>query len=81
MEKHQTCSPALIISSPEQIIPLSFNIFPNKLAHEVPINIFFSIVLATPFIKKLDFSRYPTISMIYSILYDISTLPLLNHGF
>ena len=81
MEKHQTCSPALITSSPEQTVPLSFNIFPNKLAHEVPINIFFLIVLATPFIKKLDFSRYPTNSMIYSILYDISTLSLLDHGF
>ena len=71
------CSSALIAPSPALITPLPANIFPNKLAPNVPNNILserstqrtfasFLIVVLTPFINKSDYWRDLIIFMISS---------------
>ena len=69
--------PALIIPSPDLFIPLPANIFPNKLAPNVPNNILrntlfcsltsFQIVSLAPFNNKPESSRDLTIFIMSSI--------------
>ena len=61
-------SPALIVPWPALIVPLPVNRFPNKLAPNVPNNMYL-IVLLIPFLNKLDSSRDLTI---FTITFMIS---------